>query len=372
MNPCPCLSIAFASTLIVAAPAQDMVAVGWNGGLHALHSGTGELDQLGLGSSGQNALARDDRGILWTTARVITPLSFTHYLSRLDAVAGTVTHVWPTPDLRGLAPAGNGDLWAVETPPAGAPSVLWRIDPVLGTQTQVGSLGVAAVQSLAVQGGVLYGWHWVMGLIVINPANGRAADPYAAGAGNLIVQWLAAHPSGGLLGGTSDGLYRIDTATGIATQVAVLPPGAELRGAEFAAFALPFGQGCDLGHGELWLRARGTLAPGGLVTLESRNHVPGSLRAVAIGFGRDAWAGNPLPLLLDPLLGTSGCSLYVRVDVSHLILASNFPTSVMQVPLVFPARVGVLPLDVFVQHFDLNLPWQPPGSSNALMLHLSQ
>ncbi len=119
-----------------------------------------------------------------------------------------------------------------------------------------------------------------------------------------MVQWLAAHPAGGLLGGTSTGLYRIDTGTGNATLLAPLPVGTDLRGAEFASFALPFGQGCSAGNGVLRLRASGSLLPGHLVTMHSDNHVPGTLRGIALGFARDRFQGQPLPLLLDPLLGT--------------------------------------------------------------------
>lgn len=361
---------AFLSMLLLCAPmataqAPDLVAVGWDGRLHALDSRTAALDQLGSGPMGMNAMVRDDQGRLWSTARVGSTFSF--YLTRVDAVAGTAAYVWPSIDLRGLASAGPSTLFGIEPLPAGS-SRLWRIDTASGIHTLVGSTGMNAIQSLAVQNGLLYGWQWVNGLVVIDPGTGAASDPFAATAGDLVVQWLAADPAGGLLGGTSTGLYRIDTSTGTAALVARLPAGRDLRGAEFASHALPFGSGCDLGNGDLELRARGELRPGGLLTLESQHHLPGTLRAVAMGFDRTTYRGLPLPLLLDPLFGTSGCSLFVSIDYAQFHLGSMFPTATMSLPLSLPP--GLSALDLYVQHFDLAQPWHPPGASNGLLLHL--
>lgn len=350
---------------LLTAQDPDMVAVSWSGQLHALDSRTGALADLGLGPFGQNDLASDGQGRLWSTARTGSVFSF--FLTRVDPVRGEVTFAFPSIDLRALATAGPGALWGIETVQA-ANSRLWHIDTATGVHTLVGDTGTNAIQSLCVDGGTLYGWQWVDGLLRIDPTTGVATDPFAATAANLVVQWLAVDPRGGLLGGTATGLYHIDTMTGTATLQAPLTNGADLRGARFTAFALPFGRGCDLGNGDLELRAGGELRPGGLLTLQSRHHLPGTVRGIAVGFSRRSYGGVPLPWLLDPLLGTSGCSLYVSVDATMLILGAQGPTTIMSLPARLPPGLG--PIDLYVQHFDAAQPWDPPGASNGLMLHI--
>lgn len=370
MHRIPTAVVSFAVLACFAAPAMaqvpDMVAVGWNGQVVALDSQRGTSAPLATGPMGMNALARTGNGELWSTAR--TGSSFSFFLTRVDAVAGNVAFAWPSLDLRGLAEAGPTALWGVETQPNGAPSRLWRIDTQTGVHSLIGGTGRAAIQSLAVQGGVLYGWHWVDGLVTIDPVTGQSSDPFPAVASNLVIQWLAADPRSGLIGGTSGGLVHIDTTTGIATFGPGLPGGFDLRGAEFASFALPYGSGCSVGNGELRLGASGSLQPRAVVTLTSHGHVAGSLRGVVFGFDRDSYRGVRLPLSLDPLFGTQGCSLYTSIDFSQLLLGSGFPASSMALPLPLPPRTGVL--DLFVQHFDLALPWNLPGSSNGLHLHI--
>lgn len=355
----------FPLLLLGSPPAQDMVAVGWDGRVHAFDSRSGRHDLLAVTAMGQNALARDAAGQLWSTARLPAGAGYSFHLTRIDATTGSGSIAFPSVDLRGLAAAPTG-LHGIETLPGGASSRLWHIDTQTGSHVLLGNVGLTAIQSLAVHQGVLYGWHWVQGLVVLDPRTGLASDPYAATAGGLVIQWLASEPGGGLIGGAGTGVYGIDVATGGAVLRAQVSPLLDLRGAEFASFALPYGSGCDIGNGPLQLSAAGALQPGGFVTLESRNHLPGTLRGLAVGFARDRYENQPLPLLLDPLLGTSGCSLYVRIDLSQLYLGSGFPTTVMALPL--PVLPGIQ--DLYVQHFDFARPFSPPGSSNGLWLHV--
>lgn len=349
---------------LVPALAQDLVAVGWTGQVHAVTAATGALTPLAAGPFGQNALARDDSGALWSTARLA---STQFWLTRVDPVAGTVSYVHPSIDLRGLASGGANALLGIETV-QGSLSRLWRIDTSTGVHTLVGSTGMNAIQSLGWHGGSLWGWQWVRGLVAIDPATGVATDPFAATADNLLIQWFAAHPAHGLIGGTSTTLYRIDTGDGTATAFATLPAGADLRGAEFTAFAVPYGQGCDLGQGAITLGAQGSLRPGSLLTLASRNHSLTSLRAVIVGLDREHWGNESLPLLLDPLFGTQGCHLYTSVDFFQFHLAAGNPPTTLAVPVVLPPGNRVL--DLFVQVVDLHQPQLPPGTSNGLMLHI--
>lgn len=344
---------------------QDMVAVSWSGRVYALDSASGALAELTIGPMGANGFARDELGGLWSTARVPG-----YWLTRIDAVAGTVAFTHPSIDLRCLAEGGSGTLLGVESL-GGAPSRLWRIDTATGVHTLVGSTGMPAIQGLAVQQGVLWAWQLGTGLVRIDPVTGLATDPFVAGTGGHIVQWLAAHPAGGLIAGTIGNnpvLLRIDTTNGAVTAGASLLSYADLRGAEFASFALPFGTGCDVGNGPLELRTTGVLAPGQIVTVASQNHLPQTLHIFALGFSRTGYLGQALPYLLDPLTGSTGCNLYVSLEVTQFQLGPGFPTPVMSLPLALPAWLGAI--DLYLQHFDMNQPWNPPGSSNGLMLHV--
>jgi len=348
------------------ASAQDMVAVSWTGRVHALDSSTGALTEIGIGPMGANAMARDETGRLWSTARLLPNF----FLTRIDAVTGAVAFSHLSIDLRCLAEAGAGALWGVESQ-GGAPSRLWRIDTATGVHTLIGSVGSTLVQALASHQGVLYAWHPVNGLVVLDPVTGLLSDPFVAGTGGQGIQWLGSHPAGGLIGGTiglTPRLVRIDTATGVVTPGAMLPASADLRGAEFASFAMPFGSGCVVGNGPLTLRAIGTLAPGQTVTVASTNHLPQTMHAFAMGLSRTSWNGQPLPLLLDPLTGSVGCRLYTSLEVTQLHFGSGFPTTTMSLPFALPTWIGAV--DLHVQHFDLNQPWNPPGSSNGLLLHI--
>ncbi len=360
------LTTALLPALVADARAQQLVGIGWNGRLHAIDGATGAAEPIAQGPFGANDLTRDGQGQVWSTARLGSTFSF--FLTRVDPVAGNVTFAWPSLDVRGLAPAGGSVLWALETLTHGAPARLHRIDVATGAHVLVGSLGQTAIQSLAVAQGTLYGWHWVHGLMVVDMQNGLASDPYPATAAGLVVQWLVPLPGGDLLGGTATSLYRIDPATGVATLQAALPPGLDLRGATLAPFAAPYGNGCDIGKGPLTLRAAGEASPGQVVTLQSTGHLPGTLRGIGLGFSRDVFQGRPLPLLLDPLLGTSGCHLYASLDLSEILLGASFPTGTMSIPLRIPPGLGTT--DVYVQHFDFALPWNPPGASNGLHLHI--
>src|SRR5688572_24134685 len=89
--------------LALSLAAQDMVAVSWSGRVHALDSTTGALTEICGGPMGANALARDELGRLWSTARVPS-----YFLTRIDAVTGTVAFSHSSIDLRCLAEAGPG------------------------------------------------------------------------------------------------------------------------------------------------------------------------------------------------------------------------------------------------------------------------
>jgi hypothetical protein len=347
--------------------AQDMLAVGWGGRIFALDPVNGRAEDVSLGAFGQNALAGDRSGRLWSTARLGNTQFF---LTSIDPVSGAVEFAHPSMDFRGLALARGDTLFGVEAV-AGFDTQLWRVDTATGAHTRIGSTQTTAIQSLAFHGGVLWGWQWVNGLVSIDTTSGAATDPFPATAGNLLIQWLASHPSLGLIGGTADGVYSIDPTNGTTALLASLPSGLDLRGAEATSFALPYGTGCDLGQGPIALRASGPLrADGGLLTLVSEHNVAGSLRALVVGFSRDQYAGRALPILLDPIFGSQGCHLHASIEAVGFYLAAGNPTTSLTVPVMLPPTP--MAVDLFVQAFDLHQPQLPLGSSNGLMLHIAR
>ena len=93
------------------ASAQDMVAISWTGRLHALDSTSGALTEIGIGPMGANAMARDESGRVWSTARLLPNF----FLTRIDAVTGAVAFSHPSiceprssPGHRPSTPAWSG------------------------------------------------------------------------------------------------------------------------------------------------------------------------------------------------------------------------------------------------------------------------
>lgn len=78
-------------------------------------------------------------------------------------------------------------------------------------------------------------------------------------------------------------------------------------------YVVPFGVACDGVGGTTELVANGAFSTGTSVVFESGNHAPGHIGATVFGLGTGSWQGVPLPL--DALLGTSGCTLYTDAAV---------------------------------------------------------
>jgi hypothetical protein len=106
-----------------------------------------------------------------------------------------------------------------------------------------------------------------------------------------------------------------------------------------AAFALPYGSGCVGAGGPVALTVQGPPTPGGTLQLASGNHAPGALGVVIFGLSNTAHAGQPLPLLLDPLLGTAGCSLLASIDATAIAFASASAPATMTWQVTLPLAV---------------------------------
>ena len=287
--------------------AQDMIGTSPTGQIYAFDSFTGSIAPLGTGLPGQYASCRDDHGRIWSTT--------SNTLSVLDPTVPNATVPLPAfaANLRGLANGGAQWLWGVED---GAPDVLVRIDKVSGTKFTIGPTGYNDIEGLENYDNRLYAWDTVHGLLQINTSSGVATDVNPAlGTGGAQIAFLTGRMDGRLIGGRN-ALYVIDTATGTATQYANLG-GADLNGADaWQTYTRSFGSACN---GVFGPAALGVALTGGYqkaVTVQSGNHAANAVGATIFGVDDTSSGGFALPLLLDPLLGTAGCTLYTSTDAS--------------------------------------------------------
>jgi streptogramin lyase len=127
-------------------------------------------------------------------------------------------------------------------------------------------------------------------------------------------------------GGGTGQVYRIPRAGGSPTfLVSNTSPLGNVNGIAVVGgggFGRPFGTACSGEAGPSVLRAAGPFRVGATVTTTSGNHAANALGVVVLGLSNTNWGGAPLPLLLDPLLGTNGCSLHVSGDVTFAAIAS--------------------------------------------------
>lgn len=343
--------------------AQDMIGVTWSGDVRAIDSFTGTSTLLGSGQFGQNALARDGNGHLWSTRRTGSPWQYD--LTQIDPTTGAATVVWPNvPDLRGLAAAGGTLLYVAQEDPGSGPDLLSIVDTATGVFTSIGPTGFGSLQSLANCQGVLYAWDLGSGLITIDPATGAGTVVNPGLPPAASIQWLACRADGQLVGGNDD-LFVLDRVTGAATLVGPTP--FDVRGAEpFQQFVRNFGTGCSGALGQVGLQA--TIASGAspVLTLQSTNHQANAIGLLLVGISSQDYGTIPLPLLLDPLFGTQGCNLYTSPDVSVVALAGATSPATLDfaVPILpdWPGNV------LYAQHLTLE---NVPGGlalSNAVMV----
>lgn len=350
----------FAACLAATAHAQDMIAVTWDGEFLAVDSTTGAAESIGGGLLTHHSLARSSDGRLWTTVD--------RFLAELDPVELEATVRWPLPlRVLGLATGPGDTLYGVlRNPGSSLGDQLIQIDLATGFVAPIGGTSFDGIQALAFNGGVLFGWDIREGLLTLNTDTGVGTTVGPATLGRDI-QWMTFDENGTLYGGRSN-IFTIDQATGVATQVAGIS-GRGIRGVEFGGFVRPFGQGCGV-TAPVQLSARGSIEPGGILTTTSVGHpgttaVSSGFGALLIGIDTTSFQGAPLPINLDPILGTTGCSLYV----DPLVVLPGRPlsvTEIMTVPLPLPQNIGAFG-EMHLQHFSLqSLPGATPVFSNGL------
>lgn len=344
------------------AKAQDMIGVTWSGNLYAIESQTGASTLLPGGAIGQNSLTRDSAGDLWTTTRtLLSPVR--RFLTRLDPSTLTLEAVAPCGDIRAMADAGNGELFVLEFVPNNYQ--LLRLDTATGQETFVGATG-EEIQGMTMHQGQLYAFSTANGLGTLDPNTGAFTDLGPAGApGN--IQWLATRPDGELIGGRR-AFYTFDTSTGVGSKYGAGDPLVDLRGIEATGVVISYGAGCE----GVELTANGSLKAGSLLTTRSTGYpstgaVVGIAGAVIVGTSRTTYNNVALPLDLDPLLGTNGCSLYASVDASTINFTTGGITPTLFAAIYLPP--AIVNETFYIQHAGIDLNggtyW-----SNGIQLHV--
>ena len=364
-------SLLVAATLIAGAflPAQDLIGIGWTGQVVLVDSLTAAVTPLGTGMTGQNALARDGSGNFWCTTRT-TATPYVYGFTTIDRNTGAATVVHTnTVDLRGMCEASGTDLFGIQD---GAPDRLVRVDTLTGTTTTIGNTGFSGIQGLARHQGVLYAWDINQGLLVVDENTGVAADPFPGLGGPTGLQFLCSHPDGRLLvggGSTTNSLFVVDTTSGITSLIGVMSGAADLRGLEaLGGRAVPFGTGCNGASGPVTLTVTGNLVANGNVLAVSTNHAPNALGAMVLGLSTSVHQGLPLPLSLDPLLGTSGCTLYTSIDFSLIgFTPPNAPATLSFAFGLAPSAAGAV---FHMQHACFEPVSGGLSWSNAVTLHI--
>jgi hypothetical protein len=304
---------------------------------------------------------------------------------------GAVERFTNMPNLKGLAGTGTSVVWGIADGAPG-PDALYWIETTGGNPNYV-ALPSTAIQGIAMRQGTLYGWQQSLGLMTIDTTNGQATYINPAGVASVTgtVRFLCAHDDGRLLAGAIDyasttpttSLYSIDRTTGIATLIGAVSAAVDLRGAvSGAGFASPFGQSsiglrCGGAYGTIDLRVTGTPMPNGSIVLSSGPHYNIACFQV-FGFSRSNFFAPghgqvTLPLNLDPLFGTSGCSLFVSPDVSMLVFTGGGTQQRWTLSFTQPLPPIAAGLVFYVQRLEINPGPAIPGNmawTNALAVRV--
>jgi len=201
----------------------------------------------------------------------------------------------------------------------------------------------SGIQALTALNGVLYAWDTTYGLVLIDPATGLATDvePGASTLGGGI-QWLARRGDGRLVGGNAT-LYEIDPVTGVTTLIGGSQN--DLRGAEPWQQAIThFGTGCY----QVTSMAQINAGPNPTLLTRSTNHEPNALGIVILGISSSSTGGVPLPLSIDAIFGTTGCTLYVSLDVTLTGITTGATPA--NLDLQIPILAGWRGQSLMVQH----------------------
>ncbi len=233
-------ALALASVAGRPAQAQEMIGIDFLlGDVFSINPKNGQsvfIGSTGLTQNLWHSMAKDSQGNIyagygyWNSAIAIY---------QIDAISGQATFSAQTNlfGVTGLA-FGPGDvLYATNdttTPLGGGPDDLLTIDLVTGTTTLIGPTGLKSLQSLAFGNGVLWGWDTDnIGLVRIDTVTGLATDVNPSLEDNLNLIQTLCFSEDGILYGAFGSLWIIDMLTGAPGFVAYMPPIGLLGGIEF-------------------------------------------------------------------------------------------------------------------------------------------
>ena len=346
----------FASFLLFAGclHAQDMVAIGAAGGVFSVDSNTLAVAPTGPGRRGMHGLATDGVSC-WACETIDASRGRLVLIDPTTGTAATLFDIlnYPVLTWAGAPTRGLYGVRAVTITTLTSRAFLDRIDLRTGQSTQVATwaLMAASPTGLAEVQGMFYCWDSLAGMLRIDPGTGAVTQLFGVGLPTPL-RFLCRHPDGrflcGLPFGPATNLGQIDLTTGVVNTLGRLTT-TELSGCVAPGNRrISIGQACADVAGPATLQLLGSCFTGTTATAVSTNHALGTIGAMIFGWSTTSHAGQPLPLLLDPLLGTHGCHLYVSIDASLLGPTPMVPPG----DLVFqfrlpPASVG---LSFAVQH----------------------
>jgi hypothetical protein len=345
------LGAAFGLSLPLPSQTFDMIGVAFGGQVMRIDSTTGATSVLATGALGKNCLANTSDNRLWSVIRIGT-ISTQSALVLIDPFTGaesTPFGLTNIGDIRAMTGTEQGDLLAIRDV-AGADQLV-RIDTTTGAVTVIGSTGFGSIQALDDTALGLNAWDLNAGMLRVSRTTGVATDPFPAVAGPSGLQWMATDPQTGSAFVGRATLHPLDLFSGVAGAAVNIAGAPDLRGVEFTTgrFQLT-GSAC----GGVRIGASFSTSSGLALETGSAPHPAGSLGVEIIGFSETQHLGQALPLLLDPLLGTLGCSLNVSIDATRIGFAD--PAGILELSLPIPPAVAFF--QFFVQHagFDPALP----------------
>lgn len=299
-------------------PAQDMVAVTSAGQVLRLSSQASTATILANGQAGKAGLACTTDNRLWTIVRSGSAATGFHFhLAVIDPFTGAEVLPFGTADvgdIRALAaPASVPDLFGIRD--VGGPDQLVRISTSTGAVTVLGPTGFSEIVGLDITQAGARAWDGNAGLLNIALGNGAATDPFPGVSGPTGMRFLVTDPATltTYVGGST--LHVVSLTTGATSGAIAAFPGFDIRGAAFTTSRLQLmGQGCQATTGPSAIGGQLPLAAGQPFTAESAGHLAGAIGLQIIGFSQTTALGQPLPIPMDPIFGTSGCFLRVSVD----------------------------------------------------------
>ena len=333
-------------------PAQDMIGVTFAGQVLRMNSTTGTTTVLANGAIGKNSLCCTGSNRLISTIRTGTFTSgFRYHLIEINPFTGAESILFGQADfgdLRGMTSApGQAPDVVLAVRDTGGPDELVVIDLATGVLTVIGPTGFSSIQALDATGGGLRAWDLGAGLLNISGSTGAATDPFPAVGGPTGQQFLVTNPVtfATFVGNTQ--MRPLTVSTGVAGSPINFAGAPDLRGAVFTTERTQrFGNDCGGVGGESNVFATTAIRGGQPVTIRSNRHGAAALGAMILGFSTTSNGGQPLPFLLDPLLGTVGCRLNVSLDATQLGFAD--PSGNLDVTLSLPPAAAFF--QFFVQH----------------------